>query len=281
MIFIVYMMIEQVQSLLQLKMKYFRQFWSYIDVGIIVCSWTSVGIYIWRYNESKRIGNLFKETNGYVYVNLQMAVYINNLLINLLSFCCFFGWIKFVRLCRFHRRILLFIRTLEHAGKELISFSLMFSIVFISFLCLFYFLFISKLSTCSSLFSTAVMLFEMILMQFDAYNLIDASSFLGPFCFGLFIFLVVFICLSMFIAIINESFRYVRDNMKHQDEQIFIFMFRKFRRWIGKKSELEMLEERDEIMRNTYHDPIKHFPDKIDQLLNALNRVIAFFYLNC
>ncbi len=118
-------------------------------------------------------------------------------------------------------------------------------------------------------------------MQFDAYNLIDASSFLGPFCFGLFIFLVVFIFLSMFIAIINESFRYVRDNMKHQDEQIFIFMFRKFRRWIGKKSELEMLEERDEIMRNTYHDPIKHFPDKIDQLLNALNRVIAFFYLNC
>ena len=41
-----------------------------------------------------------------------------------------------------------------------------------------------------------------------------------------------------------------------------------------------MLEERDEIMRNTYHDPIKLFPDKIDQLLNALNRVIDFFHLH-
>ena len=80
------------------------------------------------------------------------------------------------------------------------------------------------------------MLFEMILMKFDAHELIDASPFLGPFCFSLFIFLVVFICLSMFISIINESFRFVRDNIKHhqnEDEQIFRFMFRKFRRWIG------------------------------------------------
>ena len=229
-------MIEQVQSLLQLKMKYFYRFWSYVDIGIIVCSWTSVGIYIWRYNESKRLGNLFEETNGYVYINLQMAVYINNLLINLLSFCCFFGWIKFARLCRFNQRSFLFIETLRHAGKELISFSSMFSIVFISFMCLFYLLFNSQILSCSSLVWTAEMLFEMTSMKFDVHDLINASSFLGPFCFSLFIFLVVFVCLSMFVAIINGSFRYVRDNMKHhenEDEEIFRFMYRKFRRWTG------------------------------------------------
>jgi hypothetical protein len=42
------------------------------------------------------------------------------------------------------------------------------------------------------------------------------------------------------------------------------------------KSGLEMLEERDEIMRNRYYDPIEQFPNKIDQLLDALNRVIYF-----
>jgi hypothetical protein len=31
--------------------------------------------------------------------------------------------------------------------------------------------------------------------------------------------------------------------------------------------------ERDEQMRSKYFDPIEHFPDKIDQLLDALNRV--------
>jgi hypothetical protein len=230
------MMIEQIQSILQLKKKYFYQFWSYIDVGIIVCSWTSVGIYVWKYKESNRLDNLLKQTNGYAYVNLALAAYVNNLLINLISFCCFFGCIKLIRLCRFHRWVLLFIKTLQHAGKDLISFLFMFSIIFLSFLCLFYLLFVSKVSTCSSLFSTSEMLFQMTVLKFDVHHLTDASPFLGPLCFSLFIFLVVFVCLSMFLSIINQSFRFVRDNLKHDqngDEQIFIFMLQKFRCWIG------------------------------------------------
>jgi hypothetical protein len=46
--------------------------------------------------------------------------------------------------------------------------------------------------------------------------------------------------------------------------------------YLGTKSDLEMLEERDEVMRNKYHDPIERFPDKIGQLLDALNRVCSF-----
>ena len=69
-VFIVYMMMVEVQSLIRLKRAYFRQFWSYIDVGIIVCSWTNVGIYVWRYHELNRVGDLFAKTHGYAYVNL-------------------------------------------------------------------------------------------------------------------------------------------------------------------------------------------------------------------
>ncbi len=230
-------MIEQVRSIFQLKMKYFYQFWSYVDIGIIVCSWTSVGIYVWKYFESNRIGNLFKETNGYVYINLQMSAYINDLLIVLIGFCCFFGTIKFIRLCRFNQRLLLFIKTIQHARKDLLSFTLMFSIIFLSFLCLFYLLFISKLLTCSTLLETTEMLLQMATIRYDIHPLIDASSFLGPFSFALFIFSVVFICLRMFITIINDSFRFVRDHVKqnqNEDEQIFTFMFQKFQRWIGR-----------------------------------------------
>jgi len=32
-------------------------------------------------------------------------------------------------------------------------------------------------------------------------------------------------------------------------------------------------------MRSKYIDPIEHFPDKIDQLLDALNRVRFVYYL--
>lgn len=33
------------------------------------------------------------------------------------------------------------------------------------------------------------------------------------------------------------------------------------------------MEERDEEMRSKYLDPIESFPDKIDELLEAFNRV--------
>jgi hypothetical protein len=99
-------------------------------MGIIICSWMSVGIYIWRYCECSCISKLFSKTNGYVYINLQLSTYIND-------FCCFFGTIKLIRLCRFNQRIYLFIQTFKNAGKELISFSMMFSIIYFAFLCLF------------------------------------------------------------------------------------------------------------------------------------------------
>jgi Polycystin cation channel len=233
MIMIIYFMFIEIQLLFHLKWKYFHRFWSFIELGIIICSWTSVAIYIWRYRECKRIGKLFQQTNGYVYINLQLASYINNILTFLYGFCCFFGTIKFLYLCRFNQRLDLFIQTLQYAGKELISFGFMFSIVFMSFVSLFYLLFNSNIWSCSTLLQTSQMLFEMILMKFDASDLIDAAPFLGPFSFSLFILLVVFVCMSMFISIINNSFRRARENLNDNDQEIFSFMMKKFQRWTG------------------------------------------------
>lgn len=272
------MMVIEIQSIIRSKWKYFTHFWSMINVGIIICSWTTVGIYIWRYEESNRIGDLFASTNGYAYINLQLAVYVSDLYIYLLGFCCFFGTIQFLHLFRFNHRILFFMRTLQHASRDLIGFALMFSVVFMAFVGLFHLLFVSELWSCSSLLLTAGMLMEMMLMKFNTTEISAAAAFLGPFCFTLFIFIVVFVCLSMFLTIINDSFRSVRDNSKIQsakDPQILAFMLYKLQRWIGlgKANELQQMIERDEQMRTKYLDPIEQFPEKIDQLLEALNRV--------
>ena len=245
---IVHMMITEVQLLMKLKRAYFRQFWSYIDVGIIACSWTSVGIYVWRYRELNRIGDLFSQTHGYAYVNLQQAVYVNEVFSCLIASACFFATIKFIRLGRFNHRLMFFVQTLSHAGRDLLSFVSMFSVVFWALITLFYLLFVSKLLTCSTLLHTAQMLFEMTLMKFDAHQLSEASPFLGPLVFSLFILVVVFVCMSMFLTIINESFRDVRERASAHPE-------------------------RDQQMRSKYLDPIEHFPDEMDQLLDALNRV--------
>jgi hypothetical protein len=231
-------MICEIQSLIHLKFAYFRQFWSFIEWIIIGCSWAGVGVYVWRYHEFRRIGTFFKETNGYTYINLQLAAYINDVFICLLGFCCFFGSIKFLRLCRFHRRLSLLTETIRHAGKDLLSFTSMFFIVFMAYVALFYLLFASKIWGCSTLLNTYQMLFEMMVLKFNVTELLEADAFLGPFCFILFIFFVVFICMNMFISIIRNSFCTLRKNLAktvNEDHDIFAFIFRKFKRWTGLK----------------------------------------------
>ena len=88
------------------------------------------------------------------------------------------------------------------------------------------------MSTCSSLLETIQMLFEIILMKFDASELIKADAFLGPICFSLFILFVVFVCLSMFISIINDSFRRAKED-QNKDEDISLFIYKKITRWTG------------------------------------------------
>ncbi len=46
-----------------------------------------------------------------------------------------------------------------------------------------------------------------------------------------------------------------------------------------KASEEEIQEQQDAIMRSQYFDPIERFPERIDQLLDALNRVCFIFII--
>ena len=241
MLFVLYMMLVQLQSIRRLRLAYFQQFWSFIDLGIIGCSWAAVGLYVWRHQEIGRIGDLFRQTDGFVYVNVQPVVYIQNTLIYLLSFCCFFSTLKFLRLCQLDRRLSLFTDTVQHARRDLCSFLAMYSIVFMAFLALFYLLFSSKLASCANLLHTAQMLFEMTLLKFDTGELIGAAAFLGPFCFSLFIFVVVFVCLSMFVSIISDSFRAVRDEAKLRrgnESDMWMFMLRKLQSFTGQLGDI-------------------------------------------
>ena len=47
-----------------------------------------------------------------------------------------------------------------------------------------------------------------------------------------------------------------------------------------KPTEEEIFLERDARMRSEYFDPIERFPERIDQLLNAINQVCSRTFVN-
>lgn len=227
----------EIISFIRLKKSYFFQFWPYIELGIIACSWTGVGIHFWRRKEAARLANLFRISKGDRYINFQLFAYINDIFSFLLGFCCFFGTLKFLRLCRYNRRLSLLSNTLRRSRKELFSFSFMFAVIFIAFLVLFYLQFSSLVWSCSSLLHTAQMLFEMLILKFNTSDLTVAAPFLGPLYFTFFIIFVVFVCINMFVSIVNDNFRLVRADVHKVDEDnqdVFIHLFKKVQGWFGK-----------------------------------------------
>ncbi|CAF0742236.1 unnamed protein product [Didymodactylos carnosus] len=278
MLFIVYYMMREIRLLIKMKTAYFREFWTYTEWGIIACSWSGMGVYFWRIYEGNRIGTLFAQTNGYIYIDLQLASYLNDVLTFLLGFCCFFGTIKFLRLLRFNRRMSILATTLQTAARDLLSFGFMFSIVFVAFLCLFYLLFVTTLWECSDFLKAAQMCFEMMLLKFNVSDLMRAGPILGPLCFSMFIVFVVFICMNMFISIINDYFKQVRSDIAKQSNEyeMMTFMINKFKKWtgIGRPNEMAQLHLNPfDGTRVHYHDQVSYFPQKIDELLIALNKI--------
>ncbi|UJR17607.1 hypothetical protein I4U23_004503, partial [Adineta vaga] len=274
MMFIAYYMISEIKSIVRLKRRYFREFWSYFTWVVIICSLTIIGIFVWRYREISRISNLFGTTNGDVYVNLQFAAHLNNILNYLFGISCFFGTVKCLYFCRCDQRLSLLGDTLQHASRDLLAFMVMFSTMFLAFVLLFYLLFVSKIWSCSSLLHTTQMLFEIILMKFDVSDIYAADSFLGPVCFTTFIFFVVFVGMTMFISIISDSFRIVRNSKQHSakaDSDMMEFMWKKFLRWTGINKSNN--DERNSQNEPQYHSAIELFPQKIDQLFDAIERI--------
>lgn len=48
---------------------------------------------------------------------------------------------------------------------------------------------------------------------------------------------------------------------------------------LKKMSEWERYEEQDAVMRSQYYDPIERFPERIDRLLEILDRVRSVFFI--
>ena len=291
-IIIMFLLVDECRLMMKMnRREYLCRFWSWIEWTFVSCSIASIVFYFFQYQQMKNIGQIFAETNGYSFIDFHRLTSSNRFLNIFISISSFFSVVRFLQFCQYHHRLSLFTRTLSKAMNELISFSMMFVVIFVAFLCLFYFLFISKISTCSTLFETSRMLFEMSLLKFDAQELNDAASFLGPITFTLFIVVVVFVCMSMFLSIINENFRSIRTSSDNDDhhrmsQQMFPLMAKRFLRYIGKisififqsflRSKILGVKISEPQSESEYTHSMEYFPARIDRFAEMIDRVRHF-----
>jgi hypothetical protein len=109
-VMISFSVLREVRSCIKIGLKkYFTQFWAYAEWLLIIFSFVSLAMYMYRmYEQNNLFATMLSNTNpnkAQEAVRLQKISYWTDTLITFISMCSFIGMLKFTKMIRFSRNI--------------------------------------------------------------------------------------------------------------------------------------------------------------------------------
>lgn len=215
---------SEFKELFRRKKKYFQDPWNYLEILIIVMSFTTIGLFFARLAFGKYAVSRMKK-NPRDFISFTYVLVMDEYQIATLGFAVFFNILKSLRFLRFNRRMSLLTRTIKECAVPLMSFFLMFIIVFLAYVQFAFLVFgpsepdYSSFSTCLSTLMT------MTLGGFDFNTLANVDRVLGPLFFFSFMIFVFMILVNVFLTIINDTLAEVTSDVALQSNDYEIMDF--------------------------------------------------------
>ncbi|KAM7016379.1 polycystin-2-like protein 1 [Passerculus sandwichensis] len=279
-VFIFYYVVEEALELRIHKFKYFTSIWNILDVVVILLSIVAIGFHIFRTTEVNRLlGELLEHPNTYAdfeFLAFWQTQYNNMNAVNL-----FFAWIKIFKYISFNKTMTQLSSTLARCAKDILGFAIMFFIVFFAYAQLGYLLFGTQVENFSTFVKCIFTQFRIILGDFD-YNSIDnANRVLGPLYFVTYVFFVFFVLLNMFLAIINDTYSEVKEELSSQKDELQLsdILKQSYHRTLTRlKLKKEQISEVQKALQNgTTQLDFEDFKNSLKQLGHADHEITVAF----
>uniref|UniRef100_A0A8C0GKI8 Polycystin 2 like 1, transient receptor potential cation channel n=1 Tax=Chelonoidis abingdonii TaxID=106734 RepID=A0A8C0GKI8_CHEAB len=218
-IFIFYYVVEEILELRIHRLQYFTSVWNILDVVVILLSIVAIVFHIFRTIEVNRLmGELLRHPD--IYADFEFLAFWQTQYNNMNAVNLFFAWIKIFKYISFNKTMTQLSSTLARCAKDILGFAIMFFIVFFAYAQLGYLLFGTQVENFSTFIKCIFTQFRIILGDFD-YNAIDnANRVLGPIYFVTYVFFVFFVLLNMFLAIINDTYSEVKEELSNQKNEL-------------------------------------------------------------
>ncbi|XP_040218107.1 polycystic kidney disease 2-like 1 protein [Rana temporaria] len=218
-VFIFYYVVEECLELRIHRFKYFTSIWNILDVVVIMLSLVAIAFHIFRTLEVNRLmGSLLEQPT--MYADFEFLAFWQTQYNNMNAVNLFFAWIKIFKYISFNKTMTQLSSTLARCAKDILGFAIMFFIVFFAYAQLGYLLFGTQVETFSTFVKCIFTQFRIILGDFD-YDAIDnANRILGPIYFVTYVFFVFFVLLNMFLAIINDTYSEVKEELSKQKNEL-------------------------------------------------------------
>ena len=218
-IMVVLYVLKEIYKIYRKKCSYFRDAWNWVELLQITTSFLVVVFYVIK---SKMVLNsaIKVKENPFVPVSFAEAISWNHAENAVLSIAVFIATVKLLRMIRFNPHISMMMSSFRVSRGLLLSYSVIFAIIFLSYAQLGRLAFGSDMLRYSSFQRT---LFSELLMclggKMDLPELTRVNRVLGPFFGFSFIMLMAFIFVNFFVAILNDSYADVKDNTDKQSKE--------------------------------------------------------------
>ncbi|CAJ1066583.1 polycystic kidney disease 2-like 1 protein [Xyrichtys novacula] len=220
-LFIFYYAVEEILELRIHKFAYFKSIWNILDIIVILLAIIAIAFNVFRtIKVDSLLGHLLEHPN--IYADFEFLAFWQTQYNNMNAVNLFFAWIKVFKYISFNKTMTQLSSTLGRCAKDILGFAIMFFIVFFAYAQLGYLLFGTEVESFSTFIKCIFTQFRIILGDFD-YDAIDrANRVLGPIYFLTYVFFVFFVLLNMFLAIINDTYSEVKEELSTQKDELQI-----------------------------------------------------------
>ncbi|KAF1375983.1 hypothetical protein PFLUV_G00225850 [Perca fluviatilis] len=218
-LFIIYYVVEEILELRIHKLSYFKSIWNILDVVVIMLAIVAIVFNIFRTVKVDNLLGKLLEQPG-IYADFEFLAFWQTQYNNMNAVNLFFAWIKVFKYISFNKTMTQLSSTLGRCAKDILGFAIMFFIVFFAYAQLGYLLFGTEVQSFSTFVKCIFTQFRIILGDFDFDAIDRANRVLGPIYFVTYVFFVFFVLLNMFLAIINDTYSEVKEELSSQKDEL-------------------------------------------------------------
>ncbi|XP_072321390.1 polycystin-1-like protein 2 [Eucyclogobius newberryi] len=217
-VFILYYMFVQGKLIKQQKWSYFRSKWNFLELAIIVLSWSALSVFIKRTLLGKR-GIEYYQDHKDQFASFHETAKADAVLGYLIAFLVLLATIKLWHLLRLNPKLHMITSTLQRAWTDISGFLVVITIMFLAYSIASNLMYGWKLYSYRTLLDAAQTMVSLQLGIFNYEEVLNYNPVLGAFLIGSCIVFMTFVVLNLFISVILVAFSQEQIHHKPSEEE--------------------------------------------------------------
>ncbi|XP_052217966.1 polycystic kidney disease 2-like 1 protein [Dreissena polymorpha] len=248
-IYIVYLVgftVMLIVMIVQQKKAFFSDTWQVYDLVFVILGYVAIAMYLVRHVMTSQTMSVFKEDKK-AFINFYHIALWNEMLVLLLGILCFMATLRLLNVLGYNKRIGTVVRVFKKAGSQLIWFSLFFTACFTIYCILGWLLFGAHLEYYKDIYTSLRTMFLSMIGKNRFTEMDNTCPYMAKIYFLLFIGFVVYLVLTMFLALLSKAIDDVHDEAKKDTgDEMVDFVLNKLKRLILVGKSVKHLVKDDE-----------------------------------